>query len=246
MDTEHLKAVKDLFLRSIKLTEEKYSHDKYKFYYSSMCGDLETLAIVEYRLDHDIAGFKERMKKSAEMILELMYGYDTGQSVSISYATMLVYKDLLSALASGDIAFAREFASNMFERGKGKSEAKIHIFDTKLGHSLKYLVLGQKKEAHEWIKKFSEECQKKGNASYQGLAKILKGILDENSALVQKGFDEFKKGYKMLIRRGGTAAHSEWLNTWGIGLANLAISRGLKLDINDEYIPKDLLIEPVK
>ena len=73
-------------------------------------------------------------------------------------------------------------------------------------------------------------------------AKVMKAIMDLDDDSINKAYDEVRKTYKRKLRRDHPG-WDYWPNFWGIGLANLAIHRGMKVEINDEYIPRDLLIK---
>lgn len=76
-----------------------------------------------------------------------------------------------------------------------------------------------------------------------GYANALSALESRESVDLVSVFSLILAGHRRLVKGsvfGGTI--DEVLCIWGIGTANLLISKGLLVDINDLILPRDLLI----
>lgn len=211
---------------------------------SSLMGSHRFIGVAEYVLNHDINTFRSNLTKSAKLQNSLIIRYDAGEPIAPSYVTMIVYQELLDALAAGDLRLAREFAGNMGGREKIEKELD-HPFDRTLGYTLKSFVSNDKTGMELWSKEFLDLCRRKKYVSDIGYANMFKAILEENEQDANKALAEIAKGHKRLSRGSGrfSDTEDEVLCVWGLGMANLARMYGLKVESNDPLIPADLLIE---
>jgi len=228
------------FLRANASDEDKNKNGSAS---NVLAGAVRYLGVANYVLHHDVETFKTHLSEAATYRLKLFERFDQGDPISRSYLSMLSYKALFSALGAGDMDLAKSLASRMGGRDEIEREHD-HIFDRTLGYALKAFVLGDKEAMHERAETFSKECEKKGNTYFRGYAHVFDAILEGNSDKANSGFAELISGHRKMCTGRGIFKDSEdeVLCVWGLGLANLAISHGLALNISDPLIPSDLII----
>jgi hypothetical protein len=197
------------------------------------------LGVAAYVLEKDIQKFRDLLLASAELEFECVKMYQAGQPVSKSYVSVLTYQDLFSVLASGDIQRAKELAELVgFDAKIDKKEA--HPFDRSLGYCLKAFVLEDMEDAKKRLVDFTNMCGKKGNKSYTGYAEVFQSILDNDNELCDKGIADILKGHKRIPFFRGM--EDEVIAVWCLGIANLAIYSGLDVNVENELLPRELLI----
>jgi len=215
--------------------EPEYKPD----FMGSIAGTYRLFAVAAYVLEKDIQKFRDLLLASAELRFERVKMYQAGQPVSKSYVSVLTYKSLFSVLASGDIQRAKELAELVgFDAKIDKKEA--HPFDRSLGYCLKAFVLEDMEDAKKRLVDFTNMCGKKGNKSYTGYAEVFQSILDNDNELCDKGIADILKAHKRIPFFRGL--EDEVIAVWCLGIANLAIYSGLDVNVENELLPRELLI----
>lgn len=209
----------------------------------SLAGTLRFLGVADYILNKDITAFRYHLAESAKLSKDLFDRFDAGAPIDPSYISMMSYKELFDALASGDAYLSKEMA--MLIGGRDTIEVKYdREFDVALGYSLKNVLLGNMGEASRYLNLLESACLDADNKDYKGYAIVLRAILDNDVVLAQAGFDEVIVGHKHQCRRGCLFRdmEDELLSVWGIGLANLARICGVWVELDYSLIPADLLV----
>lgn len=198
-------------------------------------GDIPTSdVVIEMDLDELLASAeRERFTKQTNPP-----GY-----VLPSLLTMVTFKELFNALASGDLQLAQQLARLMgahLDPEKSYDEPLDHY----LGWALKYMVDDTPDTVRrEWISRFATWA-KTERPTLNGYALVMQAILDRDLLAAKEGFETLLKGHRREIRSGKLFADTvdEIICVWGVGLANLARWRGLPVAPKDELIPADLLV----
>ena len=87
------------------------------------------------------------------------------------------------------------------------------------------------------------ECARKGNTYFRGYARIFEAILTGDAEQANAGFVELLKGHRRMCKGNGLFCLTADVDlcVWGLGLANLARSHGLDINISDPLIPAELI-----
>jgi hypothetical protein len=227
------------FLRKKVLETSK---DKTGSTSNSLAGTLRFLAVADYALGKNVALFRRELVEAVGLRSRLFARFDAGEPVSPSYVSMLSYKTLFSAMAAGDWALAKTFGAQM--GGREAIERQYdRPFDVAMGYALKSVIAGDFTEATRHLDALDAACREPDNTDFKGHVVVLRAILNEDVATADEGFAELLLGHKRQCKGGGLFmdTEDEVLSVWGIGLANLARMRGLKVCPIDPLIPADLL-----
>jgi hypothetical protein len=206
-------------------------------------GTLRFVGVAEFKVEGRSDAFRSRLKAAAECRLSLFERHEVGEPISPSYLSMLAYRSVLDALASGSWDVATAIARSM----GGRPEIEVendHPFDLAMGYAIKWSVLGARPEMSEWAARLSEECGKPENANLRGYADALRGICEAKRAAVDAGLAEAVRGHCMECATGGIfhGKEDEVLDVWGIGIANLARHVGVGAEAHPPTIPPELLV----
>jgi hypothetical protein len=191
-----------------------------------------------------VDSFRRNLKEAAKLKLSLLKRAVNGESISSSYAySILTYKEIFDALAAGDLAIAEALA-NLIGSRPDWEEKHDHLFDSSMGHTLKAFVLVQTELMAKQASEFSVVCSDPDNVDFAGYATTFRALLQQDAKLAQEGLSAIVKGHKNQIKRGGVfnGREDEATCVWGVGMANLARSRGLAVTGVAPFIPEELLL----
>ncbi|PQO45089.1 hypothetical protein [Blastopirellula marina] len=204
--------------------------------------DFRFLGVAEYILQGAVKSFRELLLKSSQLQSRQFARFDQGEPIDESFVTMLAYQSLFDALAADDKEQAKLLASQM--GGRPVLEKKYdHPSDRILGYTLRAFVLQDIDQMQAWTPKLLAQSQKKNEAALVGFAHVFEAILADDSDRANLGFQELIEGHKRRSKGRGVFANTphEVLCLWGIGLARLAQSHGLKVDAIPPLMPLDLI-----
>jgi hypothetical protein len=208
----------------------------------SLMGTLRFLAVANYVLDKDVAAFRACLREAADVTKKLFDRYDAAEPISPSYISMMAYKELFSALASGDLVLAGSLAEKMGGRESIEKEYD-RPFDTALGYTLKNILAADDVGAKKYLETFELTCQEQDNVDFKGYAVVLRAVLNHDVRMAEAGFVDVIAGHIRQCKVGGMFqdTEDELISLWGVGLANLARMRGLKINASDSLIPSELI-----
>jgi len=208
---------------------------------SCLAADLRFLAVAGYVLRHDVASFRTGLGEAASLAESLLDRFDRGLPVSSSYVSMTSYKSLLDALAAHDHSAARRIAEKLGNRPVVEAEHD-HPFDRAFGYTLKFVVLDRTDDGREAIHSLLDLCGREEDA-FRGYAEACAGLLEGNLSRLEGGLGAALKFHKRLTGPGGPFrdTEDEVLGVWAIGLASLAVARGLVVSIDSPLMPAELL-----
>jgi hypothetical protein len=201
---------------------------------------LRFTGVAVYAVNSDSVACKAFLQEAASIRLELIKRFNAGEKISESYVSMLSYKPLFNALASGDFKLARELAMVMGGREKIESEYD-HPFDSSLGYALKALVLDAS-DQEEKIAQFNAIVNEPGNKDFVGYAEAFEAIQNKDVKQFVLALQAVILGHKNQCKGNGVfkGTEDEVLCVWGVGLVNLAKSKGLEAALDDPLIPASL------
>lgn len=206
--------------------------------------ELADMGRFEYLLNKDIILFKHYIRSSILVYEKLVKQYYQEEGVPHTYITMRNSQVLFEALAIGDFQLAKDFAKNL-KITKGIINSPSITY---LGYTLKHFVQDTPLFIKVyWLKKFISHCPATKKPSIlSGYRLVLESILEKDIEKANIGFKELVKGHEKECELKDSDRYfrselDEDICIWGIGLANLAISYGLNVVIEDPLIPQGLL-----
>lgn len=185
--------------------------------------------------------YVEYLHKSSQIALEILKRFDNGEPISKSFVSILCYKELFDALATGDMGLSQEYAE--FLGGRPEIEKEFdHPFDIALGYALKAIVL-ETEDVVARLAAFRDQLSKKGNKSFKGFVEAFEAIHHRDKYAFETGLNEIVRCYPHL--RKGVFDHSldAHLCVWGIGLINLAKHKGMVIEFDHELMPEKLQLD---
>ena len=207
--------------------------------------DLRFFGVADYFLKADVASFRSQLSECAGISKRLFERFENGEPVDASYMTMLSYQYLFDALAARDMSLAKSLAGYM--GGRDEVE-RIHDdpFTHAMGYTLQAFVLDDSRGMRNWPRNLAAACQETKMSDFQGYVQAFDAIRDGDAQGFHEGLMEIVKGHKKQSKGTGFFVNTEdeILCVWGVGMANLARSRGLVGQAVPPLIPEDLLLGP--
>lgn len=208
---------------------------------SALSNVLRFIGVAEYIINSNVSAFRKNLQEAASIRLNILRRFDNGEPISKSYISMLAYKALYNALASGVFETATGLALLMGGRDDIEKE-NDHPFDSAMGYALKALVLNLDVQG-EKVEQFKAEVNMPDNKDFIGYAEAFEAIQNKNVKLFVKALQSVVTGHKKQCKGSGVfkGTEDEVLCVWGIGLANLARLKGLEFQFDDPLIPATLI-----
>lgn len=202
---------------------------------------LRLFGVAEYIVNHDVGIFRKSLHEAASIKLKTIQRFDSGEMISGSLVSMLVYRSLFDALASDDFALSEKLASAMGGRDRIE-EKNDHPFDKALGYALKALVLNLDNQADR-VTSFKAVTNEPENKDFTGYAEGFEAIQNNDSTLFLSALHSVISGHKKQCKGSGIFkdTEDEVLCVWGLGLINLAKLRGLDVQFDNQLIPSILV-----
>jgi hypothetical protein len=148
---------------------------------------------------------------------------------------------VFDALNSGDWEFASDYIQFLDNH---------HDYDTKpTSHSANWLYrclvsLALNRYEDEWnvfIEKLKKGYSTKKYGKLYPLALMLEAIWNNDEKVFNNQAHIFAASYKSMTRGIFPDWEDKLLNLWGLGICNLAVMKGLKVTIDHQYLPKELI-----
>ena len=193
------------------------------------------LATLEWCLHKDAELFREYMKEAIQYFLEWVKQDET----VIFYPPSLV--QLLDVLNTGNVSLIKEFIEYVDDHFDYKTKPDAHPADW-LYRCLVALILGR--NADQWD--FFIEKLKKGYSVQKRLklypyGLLLEAIWTQNEDLFHEQIQIIAETHKKLTRSIFDDYEDKLLCLWGIALCNLAKIKGLRIEFDHPFIPKELI-----
>lgn len=206
-----------------------------------VASNLRGIGAMGYLVRNDVRLFRKSLAESVNRRAQLMDRFDAGDPISPSLVSMLAYQVLFDALASGDIATATAFAQRLGGRSKVEREYD-RDFEIAMGYALKAILADDDATALARLDDLERACTHKDYLNFAGYVPVLCAIVQRDSAGAEAAFPELLAGHRRESKGRGLFSDTvdEFLCVWGIGLVNLAQSRGLTVKVNDPLIPIEL------
>jgi hypothetical protein len=194
------------------------------------------------------------LAKAAKCVLKsFTMAYDTSDPEYQDWRTdwsevkeTIFIRGMSYALMSCDFELAKELATWFQERGDGtKMDPPINRYVW----ALKYAVLDQREKAwSDYLKPSMDDYAKKPakgsnwRSNYFTLSTALAGILLKDAELFNQGLDMQLQFYSRDTKGEAKDTPKEFICDNAVALANLGIHSGLKVTVQNELLPRGLLI----
>lgn len=199
---------------------------------------LRRISIFEYLIYRNVQKFKEYLTKSVKVGISLFNRYENGEPIAQSLVSLLAYKSIFDALAADDFKLAKDLAVAMLKNPE-INNIKVHPLDFALSHALIAIILDTD-DAGSKLESFREQLSKKGNKSFKGFVDAFDAIQNRDNDAFTKSLDEIVKWHVQLKKGVFDHTLDAILCIWGIGLVNLALHKGMKVDFDNIIMPRVL------
>ncbi|OAB45521.1 Imm49 family immunity protein [Paenibacillus glacialis] len=209
------------------------------FYYELLADGFQDIAIGEIVLNGNVSKSKQSFYLAGKMQEVLYQRYDSKENdISSDYVTTDKHTRLLMALISGNEELINSLTT-LFG-GRIKEENEDHELHKSVGYAMKYILLGEIEHAAEYVAVLKKLEGKKSMKLYNGYAKVLSGIIENDKIQVNEGLKYMIECHKKLEDDYGNTPQ-ELLSIPILGLAKLAIRNDIAIDIDDSLVPMILL-----
>lgn len=208
-----------------------------------LCSEYRGLAVIGFLVERDVNIFRRGLIDATDCYLRLVDRFEAGDPISPGIFSMMAYKRLLDVLASGDIDKAKALASRM--GGRPEIEKKYNRdFESAIGYALKAVLAGDDKIALARIDDLEKACNHRDYKNFLSYVPVLKSIVVRDSAALQAAFPGLLECQRRESKGRGMFSDLDdtYISVWGIGLLNLAKSRGLEVTVDDPLIPMELVM----
>jgi hypothetical protein len=209
----------------------------------SSLGSLSTryrqYAALEWYLHRDARKFREYMKIAVEYDIDgFLYSKEIRPKNKTSTACL---SSMFDALSSGNTELVTSYftmVDNHFD------------YDTKpTTHSANWLYrclvsLALNRYEDQWnvfIEKLKKGYSTKQYGKLYPLAVMLEAIWNNDEVMFNEQAQLFANSYKSMTRGIFPDYEDKLLSLWGLGICNLAVIKGLKVKIDHQYMPKELI-----
>ena len=241
---EVLKDARDDDIPALLEREADAERNKKGHFTRSLASTLRLIAVLSFLVESDVDQFRACMRAATERRVRLIDQFEAGEPIIPDCVSMMRYQQLLDAAASGHFDVARALADRLGGRPKIES-LDLRAFEIAMGYTMKAVVIGDDAMALERLPALEKACHHKSYANFSGYALALRGIASGDTALVKTAFSELLAGHRRLSKGRGLFSDTvdKYLSVWGLGMLNLARSRGVDVSVDDPLIPPALVIE---
>jgi hypothetical protein len=243
---ETIEGIPDLYERyndSIRNQKGVFNSSLHRYY--------RRLAVLDYLLNHNVASFKENMKKATSFMIELFERYEKGDPIDPSEMHMALFLYLFDPLASGDIFLAQDYAHHMGGRPEIE-ETYDDEFTLSMGYCLKYATENNIPALKSWLPRLKMVCENPKNkmSEFMGYPLVLEAFAERDLEKLEKAFQVLLAGHKQKCKSSKGPNYGYYFHdspdadvfVWGIGLVNLCRFYGMNITVSDPMIPEELLI----
>ena len=240
---ERLPALRDMQLEDRPWLTARVGHPAYdaKGTATSMAYRSERfMAFAAYRLDGDIEEFRTRLTRSVNLARSLLDRFDAGEPIAPSYVSMGQFTTLLDAFAAGGDALALPVAERLGGRGKLEIDNDMPVIRT-FGYALKSITLGGPSQAED-IARFRKASETKAGQALAAYGPVLTAIAERRADALGAALPTLVTNHLAQCRGGRMfdLTEDQALFGWGLGLLNLARSKGMAVHFDDPMLPAQL------
>lgn len=206
-----------------------------------VAGKYRCMGVIGYLVEREVGAFRSNLAEATKWRMQLFDRFDQGDPISPSLVSMHTYKNLYDALASGEISLASAFAERMGNRPDVEKEFD-RSFEVAMGYALKAVLAGDEAAARTRLMELTTASNHKDYINFVSYASILDAILSKDAAAAEAAFPELLSAHRRESRGRGlfSGLEDEFISVWGLGLLQLAKSRGLEINVTDALLPYEL------
>ena len=196
---------------------------------------MQSIAIGDYVVNKDIVSMKNRFYNAAKAKELLLKFFDAMKDARpTSRVSMITYDSLFEAIISDSKELMHSLASLMGGRGKLDSDG-ISTFAYHTGYVMKYLVLDNTEDVVKHVEAI-DKLKKKPDLGYE---KVFKAIIEKDEKMLDEGLRYLIDRHKTNKEYKGTP--DELFSIPAVALAKLAKLKGIKVEIDDEIAPAEVI-----
>tara|TARA_B100001248_G_C27398472_1_gene467658 strand:- start:5834 stop:6619 length:786 start_codon:yes stop_codon:yes gene_type:complete len=201
-------------------------------------------AVYSYMIKRDREGFYLDMKKSISYALQLVVQHRAISAKGSARMGVHHKTALLSCLICSDFKLAKRIVD--YNRPYAELGNKVNYYQ------MLYLFCDimvdspeKQKDLLLYLNKYIEHSSQY-ERPYEGYGYVMKGIIQRDESVLSLGVNKVLEDHKSLAASvdGFECEPDAYICLWLLGLLNLAIALGMKVDIDHKYLPKDLLADP--
>ena len=251
-EKEEMEALKRLFdgeKEDIVLYSEKLSSENRKLVINSLdwlASSYRGKAGYGYMLNADRNNFYADMHADISYVLKLLEQHEFLSEEDPSWLGVHHKTSLLDAFICTDFILAKQIADY--------NGPYVELGDATYHYQILYYFCHTMVVAPEesetllpYLDVYIEHPRKK-ERYYKGYGQVMKAIIQRDEEALQTGAAKVLEDHINLIGEDhiDNFGYSEdsYICLWLLGLLNLAIALGMKVDIDHKYLPKDLLADP--
>jgi hypothetical protein len=233
--------------RSLSFSKETFGEklDKFDSNGSSMflvSEELYFLGVASYIQSGDIKLYRSYLVESSELVNRL-FKIPFNKNSSSQLFVLRRYKEIFIALSVGSFMNAIEISKVLGGRYELEKEFDDE-FSQAVGYTLKKLLHDDTNWTSQRLLDIKQAAIRFKMPGFAGIGDIFQGIINSDQELIDFGFKKFLQEYKKQCKGHGmfVGLTEELLCVWGIGLANLVLYKGMKVNVEDDMMPRELLV----
>ena len=199
-----------------------------------------------YMLNEDRSFFFENISKSVECTLKLLEQHEYLAEEDSSRLGVQHEENLLSAFICTDFTSAKQIADY--------NGPYVELGDVTYHYQILYYFCHTIVVAPEELETLLPyldayiEHPRKEERYYKGYGQVIKAIIQRDEEALHAGATKVLEDHVNLTGEDNADTFGfgpdSYICLWLLGLLNLAIALGMKVDIDHKYLPKDLLADP--
>ena len=238
----HFTRIYDGHLNLLAQVEKKASDpemDRTGLWSTSVAGLCRDIGVLGFLIRRDIAEFRARLSQSCDIWAQTVARHQAGEPIDSSYVTALLYVPVLEALACGAFDVSVKLAKALGGRAE-LERAHNTAFDKAFGYAIREVIL-ESNCGH--VAALEKVVSSKGNTDFRGYREALAAIQNSDPSALDAGFRSALDGHVRQSRSKGrfSGTLDEHICVWCLGLANLALFRGITVELNNSLVPTELL-----
>ncbi|HQS85044.1 MAG TPA: hypothetical protein PLY23_09175 [Alphaproteobacteria bacterium] len=230
---DRLETIAEDFRESLPRDRKRFEETPY----TSVLSTLRFLAVADYMKTKNPEDFRAHLREIVEYVIKMYQRRKMIVLPDTPFLAVASYEYIFVSLASGDWSLTNKLLMYM----------KKYIYSNDLGGFHEFFmisVLGDPLNRERLEESILLTGKK--SKSYVGYLLAFRAIADKNLPALEEAFKEIMKGHKWLCTPAGYfgGTEDEVIAIWPLAILNLARFNGLFFEVNNSYIPEELLVTP--
>jgi len=241
---DYIPEVMERFRRRADIKEKEIKQKKVpdnfiSTYLDAIASSYSTLAVCEFLTNHNALKFKLYFHLAGKIQELSFHKYDDkSMIIDMGLVSWVHYQRFLMALLSDN----KELIESLTNLVGGRPEVdkkKGSKLVNNVGYAVKYILLDDYDKAGKHVDVLKSIAGQKNMKLYNGFGGVLDGILKNDEEKVNKELEYMLQCHKK--RRDHKDTPEQFLSIPALGLAKLAIIKGIKVTVENDLMPLELL-----